>query len=475
MLSLRSALGVALVLLLLASPEAAADPPSEPAQDPPPSAQAEQAPVPQPSETPSPSTGEKSKKSAKKKSKKKSKKKRKKRKGRRRQRHDPAKASWLPVVLWRAEGSLGAGFLGGLGVRRDVAGMLLADVKARPGLAIKYFVLQADLGMSHRQTLGASLNETNAQADVSLGFWPSRKLRVELEGGLGARLRPGWPDLYQPLADGGYAPTDRHSHWDRRVGLKLMASPWRHHHARVKYHYTLADYTDDPAFQAYDRPNHLAPFDHIEHRLRLSWRYLSSMWKLGAKTELFWRQYGFLFARDAGTGLTHASAGGAPPNPLQVLQGLEPEVSATLVLWKKSLEVGLGYGLELTDDPFQGYYSRIGHHPYLELEWRPLKGLELSADVEARLRTYGDGGYAAGRSHPALRYGDRRVDNRFSSTVEVSWSPMKDVTLFARAHYRLRDTNFPAYKPGVFPAQQSYDIDWSYQNVQALAGVAFEH
>ncbi len=37
----------------------------------------------------------------------------------------------------------------------------------------------------------------------------------------------------------------------------------------------------------------------------------------------------------------------------------------------------------------------------------------------------------------------------------------------------MRRTNFPTYVPGVYPAPQDYDIDWSYENYVVEAGVEY--
>jgi hypothetical protein len=38
----------------------------------------------------------------------------------------------------------------------------------------------------------------------------------------------------------------------------------------------------------------------------------------------------------------------------------------------------------------------------------------------------------------------------------------------------IRDTNFPPYQPGVFPASRGYDIEWNYWNLLATAGLSYE-
>jgi hypothetical protein len=52
------------------------------------------------------------------------------------------------------------------------------------------------------------------------------------------------------------------------------------------------------------------------------------------------------------------------------------------------------------------------------------------------------------------------VARRLKAVVDVKWV--------------LRDTNFPAYEPGVFPASRQYDIAWNYLNFSSTVGLAYE-
>ncbi len=331
----------------------------------------------------------------------------------------------------------------------------------------------ASLDVGHRETQGASLRESKSYLEAELGHRWGPKLRVTGEARLGGVWRPGWPDQYQPLADGSYEPTDRYSHWDRRVGATVAGIPLRHHHARARYRYELVDYRQDPDYDPQVAPTHLVPADYGEHQLDLSWRYFGRGWKLGGALDSFVKDYYFVFSRDAGTGKTHAGAGGPPPNPLQTIRGLEPQVTGELSLLHDAVELDAGYGYELVQDAYQGYYSFTGHHPTLAVAWRLRPGTELAARGELWWRTYGPDSYAVGGDHPPLLYGDRRVDHRARARLGLRtrlaphWTGVADLTL------RVRRTNFPTYEPGVFPSSREYDIDWRYDNWVMSAGVEY--
>ncbi|MHB8875014.1 MAG: hypothetical protein ACYC8T_15120 [Myxococcaceae bacterium] len=366
------------------------------------------------------------------------------------------------------EARLTTGGFSGYGVRKDGGGMARPEVRAAARFRREGFQASLPVALSHRQTVGAALVESKGSAGLELRYRFSPKLRVSLEGGLLGVRRPGWPDLYQPLAGGGYQPTDRYSHFDGKLEAQVAGIPLRHQHARLKYQYTGADYAIDPAFRS-SNPTHLTPFGYHEHALRGSWRYLADDWKAGGKLSAFSQGYAFMFSRDANTGLTHAGPGGAPPNPLQVFTGVEPAVEGE---WKRGgLELSGSYGLELVVDAFEGYYSFTGHHPELKVEYGLPQRASLTLGAEAWVRTYGDSSYQAGGSHPPLTSGTRRVDNRVALTFGAELPLRPDLTLTADLSWVRRVTNFPPYQPGVYPANRTYDIDWSYTNFLAQVGV----
>jgi hypothetical protein len=391
----------------------------------------------------------------------KKKKKRKKRRGRRpRQRLD------LQTRLWG-----GGGLMLGQGVRDDRAGLGEVKAELEPELRLGDLSLSTPLDLEHRETFGAELRESSGQARLRAGWRALRELRLKLGAGIAGVLRPGWPDLYQPLPEGGFLPTDRFSYWTRQAGGGLSILPARRNWIRASYEYTLADYATDPAFDAYNEPMHLTPRDHERHDLALGYRYAGRTLRLGAGADAFFRNGFFYFARDAHTGHTHAAPGGSPPNPLEQLRGIEPMVEAQLRFLDRRLRLRVRYGHEWQQDVFQGYYSFQGPRPLLEARYRPVRPLELRARSELWWRRYGENSYRQGPGHPPFTFGDRRQDRKLSASLGARLALTRVFALTLDAAFLWRETNFPPYRPGIFPASRLYDIDWSYTNFSALAGV----
>lgn len=145
---------------------------------------------------------------------------------------------------------------------------------------------------------------------------------------------------------------------------------------------------------------------------------------------------GIAAAEGEATGLTHAGAGGPPPNPLYEQASFEPELDAGLELAGGRGELDVSSGYEIVNDRYEGYY-------------------------------------AAGGNHPPLEYGDRRVDRRFSTGLDVRDPLTAHWAIIGEADALIRRTNFPNYVPNVFPASRQYDIEWSYENYLVQAGVEY--
>jgi len=383
----------------------------------------------------------------------------------------PAEAG-APAVEARVNAA--AGGFNGWNVRRQAGG--LAEVGGALDVSLERGALTLDVPLraSHRQSIGTSLTESKGSAAVE-GQWRTgwRHLRLSAALGVLGVWRPNWPDLYQPLGNGDYAPTSRYSHVDGIVTLQAAAKPLAHQHGRLKYRFTHSTSPQDPAFDAFVRPMHLTPMDADVNELDASWRYLGKGWAASARVDTFLRFDRWLFSRDAGTGLTHANPGGPPPNPLQTFAGAEPSLELEGELLDGKLKLGVRYGYEVVRDLFDGYYSFDGHHPRLQVRWRAPLDVELSLQLEAWLRGYGPNGYAAGGNHPPLAWGDHRVDNRVAATLEGRYPLKPQLALTAKFRVVNRATNFPDYVPYTYPATAGYDIKWSYTNVLATAGAEY--
>ena len=365
-----------------------------------------------------------------------------------------------------------AGALSGEGEIRGQAAVTTVEAELAPSWSQGPLRLEAGLAAGSRRTVGASLSETRGKGELGLRFRPGGRLRFQGGVSVAGVWRPDWPDLYQPMPGGGVASTDRYSHWDRQANGGVAGTPFRHHHVRLGYSYTLAVYRKDPVFDSVARPDHLTPGDLQEHTVDGSWRLFAGRWRLGAGAEASWRKYFFRFARDAGTGRTHAGPGGPAPNPLQHFRISRPFVSVERAVPRTGgWHYELRYGFEAQTDRFEGYYSAIAHRPRLELGWRSSEVLEVDGFAEAALRRFGANGYTAGPGHPPLRYGTGRLDRRGRLGLDVRVPAWGGWQLVGTARLSARRTNFPLYQPGVFPSGQDYDVDWDYENWIVMLGV----
>ncbi|MCA9676719.1 MAG: hypothetical protein KC464_16920 [Myxococcales bacterium] len=380
--------------------------------------------------------------------------------------------SWVLTVAADAEATAGA--LTGAGIVRDSGAFVRVEADAKPRLAKGKLRLELPVSLEDRETFGASLAQRIGEIEARVQVRDSARLRGTVSGGVAGTWRPDWPDPYQPLPDGTLAGSSRHSHFDGKFGLEVAGIPVRHQHARLTYDFKQVDYADDANYDPFDAPTHLMPADHTEHAFRAGWHWLGDGAKLGGDLRLTYTSYENVFSRDAGTGLTHAGAGGPPPNPLETTLDVEPSIDGELELGR--VTVGAGYELTLSSDRYQGYYSYVEHHPELDVDVVLVDDAKLELAVDLYRRRYGANSYAVNPpTHPALEDGgDRRAETRWHLGADLRW-PLGDGGLAAIAgvDVKARESNFPDYIPGVYPATRAYDIDWDYTDATAWIGVAW--
>ncbi len=389
-----------------------------------------------------------------------------------RKKKKPEPAAWTFALA--AEAEVVAGALSGHGTIREGGGFVRASAEATPSLKRRWLTLELPVSIEDRETVGTHLPERSGDLDAELELRQGPRLRGSVHGGIAATWRPDWPDPYQPLAGGELGATSRQSHWDREVGAEIAGIPLRHQHARLQYDHTIVDYDDDDAYDPIDAPTHLVPGDHTDDELEASWKHHADSWKLGGSVELLWERWSKAYARDAGTGLTHAGTGGPPPNPLQRTFTITPAVVGEVTLGR--VEVSAEYGVAFSDDLYAGYYSYIEQRPELGVETPLPGGLHLEAEAALRWRRYGANSYAPEPpDRPALDFGERRSDRAFDLDVDLRRSIARHVDAVAGLDLRIRRTNYPDYVPGVYPQNRTYDIDWDYDDVTVWLGVAWTH
>lgn len=367
--------------------------------------------------------------------------------------------------------SAGFGFQHGYGVRRFDSPVTRLRATWAPWRMLGPVRVELPLDYQLLSIPDAELNEYRSSGALKLSLPLSRRLEPFASVELTGVWRPNWPDLYQPLAGGGLMSTDRFSYWQRQYQVGAQSLLGRATKARARYTFSLWDYRTDPAFRPVDSPNHLPPSDHDEHAIELSIGSTFGAFRPRASLLSFQRSYFFVFARDRRTGKTHAGPGGLPANPLYVVRGAEPELSLAARMGKLTLRGA--FGVQLVDDVFQGYYSSIAQHPALSARWLATERFGLELGGELWLRRYGPDSYAPGPGHPALAFGERRVDRMGKTRLEPRFKIAPDWSLAAPSELTIRRTNFPAYEPGIFPRSRQYSVDWSYDNWQVMLSVEY--
>ncbi len=362
-----------------------------------------------------------------------------------------------------------AGFLAGDGFHDEAGPASWTELELRPRARLGDWRLGLPFDFSHRQTYGFALSESLGKAGVKARVRVGAQ-RMLLYAGVYGAWRPGWLDPYQPDAEGEPTPTHRHSYLSPRLRAKWSLLPWSGHRLSLETQLRRPDYREDPDYDPELAPTHIIPGDHLRASLAGTWRWEHGAWRLEAGSSGDYRAYLHTYARDAGTGLTHASSD--EPNPQYRVLDIEPRLR---LRWEpEPFGLRLGYGHEFVTDLFEGYYSYRGHHPSLGLDWEG-EALSISARSQLWLRRYGPDSYAQGGSHPALDEGERRWDRRGRAGIELALRLGERWELGSELEAGWRETNFPDYVPGVFPSSSSdYTIDWDWRTWQTMVGLRFE-
>lgn len=390
-----------------------------------------------------------------------------------------AAALALPAAAADAALDLSAATFGGAfdgdGVRRESGGLAVVEVSGKTEVRGERWRLEVPFRLAHKETFGADLVETTGALSVEPWWEATSRVRLGLEaGGFGAD-RPDWADLYQrdPVTS-ELRPTDRYGYLAWRVGGQLYARPAPHQHLRARYRYVAYDYVEDPEFDATPNPisgepdlMHLTPRDRAEHQLDASWRYRQKTWALGVSLDTTRRAYDTLLARNRRSGATPEDGLGNELNPRQELAIWEPAVELELVRLGGKLELSLGYGLDVHDDPFQGYYSLKAHNPRVKakLAVTDRLGAELSAD--GWYATYGDDGSSRLEGNDT-----RRKDSRTRARGELEYRLGGGLSMQLAAEVVVRATNYADYEPDPI-TNEGYDVAFDYTNVTALGGIRY--
>jgi len=362
-----------------------------------------------------------------------------------------------------------AGGFDGFGVRRESGGVAILEASAKPELNGERWVLDVPFRVSHRETFDANLSETAGSFGVEPWYVVSKKARLGIEAGILGAYRPNWPDLYNTDPSDPtrsvLPPTDRYSYFAWRGGAQLYARPAPHQHVRGRYRYVDYDYVQDADFTVVD-VMHLTPRDRTEHQVEASWRYRQQRWDFGFLLDYTFREYKTLLSRQASSGSSDINN---VPNPKQQLAVWEPAAELAFETMRGILDVTLRYGIDVWDDPFQGYYSLTAHNPKIRARLAVTERLGAAATLEGWYATYSING--SSRLEPGAT---RRKDSRTEAKGELDYRLGGGLALQAKIEWVTRSTNYLDFLPPSEGGTSSFNIEFDYTNFRALAGIEYK-
>ncbi len=413
-----------------------------------------------------------------------------KRKKRKRRKTDPLEAAltFRPARGWRstlgASAELGGGRFDGQGLHRAEGAFTELRARLEPAIHQKRGLrLDGDLRYEQRDTYGATFAERRLRAGLDASHPVLERTRAGVGALFRSRQRPGWPDLYQPRAGEGDAgadalgSTDRYSR--RTIGGHALVLHRFRGPVRLSLRAGLRDtvYTHDPTFDPVLGPNHLTPGDKRQWfgSVAVAGRSIGKLWRYRFAARMSDTRYQYRFARDAGTGSTHAGLGGVDANPLEHLVRARLRHRSSLRARPLKTRFILTGGYTRTEDLWDGYYTSDGVDVGIGLRVRPIHRLVISGSLGLDWRWYGEDGYREGGRHPPLNYGVTRRATRRTISSRIAYSFWRrHLTAFAEAKWRARETNFPDYEPGVYPVNRAYAIDWDTSTRQIRVGLSFD-
>ena len=390
--------------------------------------------------------------------------------------------TWMFLAPLRS--SLGVGYLDGYGVLAERGGFTRIAVGATPTLRWRRgaFLLALPLFASYELPIDQALTRSSLAAGIDV--------RGRLGGGFSARATAGiravaWPDRpdpYQPILDdvgdptGALGGTDRYGYTGLDAGLELA---WRGAsdgpELALEADFDRRTYIRDPDFDLVLTPTHLVPGDRDRYRVAATLRGKVDLWRYRFGVSYAALDYGLAFARDAGTGLTHAAPGGAPANPLTHFDRVAATHRSSFWIAPLQLRAALELGYTHNVDAFAGYYTWDEVRVAPSLRLRPGAGWVAELDYAFAWRGYAATGYQEGAGHPAL---DDGASRRTLTTHELAASLTRELapglSLRVGVRWRRADTTFPDYVPWVYPAGAAYAIDFDYADLRAEVGLSLE-
>ena len=319
-----------------------------------------------------------------------------------------------------------------------------------------------------------TLDQLQQQAQLKLGL-QNNTLDFEAKMKYRWMLRPSWPDLYQPnplvygaASDpdfGSYLPTDRNSYHRLEPVVSLDYKGIQNVPLSLTTSYIRNLEYVDPNYSA-SLPSHLPPttYSAFNGEIAVIFKTSDSVHiKLANETE--YRTYDFELARDSVTGKTHYTK---TPNPLYQELGNKTTLGFDFILASIGMKIKPFASLDINIDLFQGYYSYTGITPGIEIQQKA-GGFAYKIKFAEELQFFGPNSYDVNKTTD----GASLYKYLTRASVNLKYSFNKHVESFIDADMVLKETNYPAYVPGVNPKSKNYAIDFNFKNYSIVGGVIY--
>ena len=301
--------------------------------------------------------------------------------------------------------------------------------------------------------------------------------KVKLETGMmySWMLRPSWPDLYQPNPllfgakanpeFGSYLPTDRNSYHKLYPEITAGYNGIANLNLELDVHYIRNLEYIDPNY-VFFLPTHLTPstYSGLSGEIKGTYK-LSKTLHIKLKNENQYRSYDYELARDAITGKTNFVS---TPNPLYREFNNITTLGVDIILTGIKMKIKPFASLDISTDLYQGYYTYTGIEPGIEIEHK-IEKFSYSIKFSEEMRFFSPNGF-----NPTLTTDKKSLYKYYTKgEINLKYRFNKHIESFINAEMLIKQTNYPAYTPGIYPASKNYNIDFNFQNYGIWAGASY--
>ncbi len=279
-------------------------------------------------------------------------------------------------------------------------------------------------------------------------------------------LRKDWPDQYQVAPNGQLLLTNRKTYSRMTPEFTLAYRGFDDYGLYTRVSYFANNGAVDPNYSS-TTPTHLTPNTYTGAELEGGVKYKGNSLPFGWEISHRYRskKEKVELARDAGTGATHYTTA---PNPKYQERNNKTRLELLFEIASIRLEISPFYSFERNKDIFQDYYTYNGHTAGLIVEQEIVKDkLEYKLGYYHEINNYTGSAYQydpAGTHVLPLTDGDTLYKIYDTAFLRLTYSINKALSFSGQGGWGRKQTNYPAYVPGVMPANKSYDIDFSYEN-----------